>query len=74
MRCMGQSARILLGRRVRELRQKAGMTQEEFAALAGIDYKYIQKIEGKTPPAVRIDTIEKLAKAIRVPLKKLVAP
>jgi transcriptional regulator with XRE-family HTH domain len=71
---MGQSARILLGRRVRELRQKAGMTQEEFAALAGIDYKYIQKIEGKTPPAVRIDTIEKLAKAIRVPLKKLVAP
>ena len=59
---MEKSARSLLGERVRELRLKAGMTQEKLAALTGIDYKYIQKIEGKNPPSVRIDTIEKLAK------------
>jgi hypothetical protein len=29
-----------------------------------IDYKYIQKIEGKYPPALKIDTIEKLAKSV----------
>lgn len=49
------------------------MTQETLAALTGIDYKYIQKIEGKNPPAVRIDTIEKLAKALKQPLAKLLA-
>jgi len=70
---MGQSARSLLGKKVRELRQKAGLTQERLAALTGIDYKYLQKIEGKTPPAVRIDTIEKLAKALRAPIEKLLA-
>jgi DNA-binding Xre family transcriptional regulator len=34
--------------------------------LAEIDYKYLQKIEGKNPPALKIDTIEKLAKALKV--------
>lgn len=49
------------------------MTQEELAALIGIDYKYIQKIEGKNPPAVRIDAIGKLAKALRLPINSLLA-
>ena len=69
---MGQSARNLLGKRVRELRRKTGVTQEKLAALTGIDYKYIQKIEGKNPPAVRIDTIEKLAKALKQPMESFV--
>lgn len=68
---MEKSARRLLGEKVRKLRLKAGITQEKLAAITGIDYKYIQKIEGKTPPAVRIDTIEKLAKALKAPLAKL---
>jgi DNA-binding Xre family transcriptional regulator len=29
-------------------------------------YKYIQRIEGKTPPDIRLSTIEKLAKALKV--------
>jgi len=69
---MGQSARSLLGRKVRELRQKAGVTQEKLAALTGIDYKYVQKIEGKNPPAIRIDTLEKIAKALKQPLTAFV--
>lgn len=68
---MEKPARRLLGERVRELRLKTGMTQEKLAALTGIDYKYIQKIEGKNPPAVRIDTIEKLAMALKVSTAKL---
>jgi len=70
---MAQNARNLLGKNVKEFRRRAGMTQETLAALTGIDYKYIQKIEGKNPPAVRIDTIEKLAKALKQPLAKLLA-
>jgi transcriptional regulator with XRE-family HTH domain len=68
---MGQDARRLLGKRVKELRQKTGLTQEKLAALTGIDYKYIQKIEGKNPPAVRIDTIDKLAKAFKISCSNL---
>ncbi|MBI3999466.1 MAG: helix-turn-helix transcriptional regulator [Candidatus Omnitrophica bacterium] len=53
------------------LRKRKGYTQEGLATLTGIDYKYIQKIEGKNPPAVRIDTIEKLAKVFKISCSKL---
>ncbi len=65
------TARIKLGKQIRKLREKAKLTQEELATAVGIDYKYLQKIEGKTPPAVRIDTIEKIAKALKTTPSKL---
>ena len=52
--------------RIRELRRKRVYTQEKLSEMANIDYKYIQKIEGKNPPALKIDTIGKLAKALKV--------
>ena len=57
--------RLILAKRLKELREKRGYTQEKLASMTGIDYKYLQRIEGKTPPAVRIDTIEKLADALK---------
>ena len=72
MRCMIPAARINLGKKIRQLRKKRGYTQDKLAEITGIDYKYIQKIEGKKPPAIRIDTIEKLAKALSVSISKLV--
>ena len=36
--------------------------------LTNIDYKYIQRIEGKNPPAIKIDTIERLANALKIKL------
>lgn len=63
--------RLLLGKRIKELRRKQGLTQEKLAELAKIDYKYLQKIEGKSPPAVKIDTIEKLARALESTPSKL---
>lgn len=62
---MEKKARLLLARRIKLLREKKRITQEKLAALTGIDYKYLQKIEGKNPPAIRIDTIETLAKALK---------
>jgi transcriptional regulator with XRE-family HTH domain len=58
--------RLGLGKRIKELRAKCGYTQEKLSEIADIDYKYIQKIEGKNPPALKIDTIDKLAKAFKV--------
>jgi len=63
---MEYTIRIKLGRKIRELRKKYSYTQEELSEKADIDYKYIQRIEGRKPPALKIDTIEKLAKALKV--------
>lgn len=66
IRCMDANIRLKLGKKIKELRIKRDYTQEKLSAAAAIDYKYIQRIEGKNPPALKIDTIEKLAKALKV--------
>ncbi|MFA5315805.1 MAG: helix-turn-helix transcriptional regulator [Dehalococcoidales bacterium] len=55
-----------LGKRIKELRKEKGLTQQRLAELAHVDYKYLQRIEGLNPPALRIDTIDKLSKALKV--------
>ena len=61
-----ESIRLKIGKRIKELRKKCGYTQDKLSEVAEIDYKYIQRIEGKNPPALKIDTIERLAKALKV--------
>lgn len=68
---MDINVRLKLGKRIKDLRRKNGFTQEKLSEVADIDYKYIQKIEGKNPPALKIDTLAKLAKAFNIPLSKL---
>jgi len=54
-----------LGRRIKELRLKAGYSQEELAAKAGLHRTYMSDIErGKRN--VSIENIEKIAKALGV--------
>lgn len=53
------------------LRKGKGWTQEELANRANIAYKHIQQFEGMTPSPVKIDTIEKIANAFKVPAWKL---
>ncbi len=64
--------RITFGKSVRKHRMAKGMTQLELAEKAGIQYKYLQRIEGKNPPAVRIDMIETLSKALNTTPKDMV--
>ena len=68
---MESKIRLKVGQRIKELRLKLGFTQEKLAEKTGIDYKYLQKIEGKSPPNIKLETIEKLAKAFKVNLSKL---
>ncbi len=63
---MQANIRLRVGARIKEMRKKRGYTQEKLSELANIDYKYLQKIEGKNPPALKVDTIERLAKALKV--------
>lgn len=55
----------LLGRRLKELRRKRGLTQERLAERANLDVKYVGNIErGKENPTVA--TLERLAGALSV--------
>ena len=57
---------------VKKMRKKRGYTQQELSARADLEYKYIQRIEGKNPPNLRLETAEKLATALSIKLSKLI--
>ena len=60
--------KISVGKRVKELRNKLGISQEELADLAGLDRTYITSVEcGKRN--ISIVNIEKLATALNVTIK-----
>jgi len=71
---MELSIRLKFGKRLRELRNKCKFTQDKLSELADIDYKYLQKIEGKNPPNIKLETIEKLAKTLKVKPSELLEP
>lgn len=68
---MGQPIRHKFAKRLRELRRRHNLTQQELAELAGLDYKHIQRLESKNPTDVKLETIEKLAKAFKISCSKL---
>jgi transcriptional regulator with XRE-family HTH domain len=64
--------KILVGKRVKELRNKLGISQEELADLASLDRTYITSVEcGKRN--ISIVNIEKLAIALKVTLAEFFA-
>jgi len=68
---MGQPIRYKFARRIRELRKRKGLTQQQLAELADLDYKHVQRLESKNPTDVKLETLEKLAKAFKISPKKL---
>ena len=62
-----------LAKKLRDLRKKAGLTQERLAELSGVDYKHIQLLESKNPPAAKLNTIEKIAKAFKIKPSELLS-
>ena len=59
------------GRKVKILRKKQGFSQQKLAELAELDYKHIQRLESKRPTDAKLTTLEKLARAFKVPAWKL---
>lgn len=68
---METNVRLKLSKKIKELRKMHGLTQEKLSEVTEIDYKYIQKIEGKNPPALKIDTLQRIAKAFNISVSKL---
>jgi len=57
---------------LRELRLKKEWTQEQLAEFADLSYRHVQRLESlKNPPPAKIDTLEKLAKAFKLSISKL---
>ena len=58
-------------KRLKEFRAEYGYTQQRLSEIARVDYKHIQRLESKNPPAARIDTMEKIARAFGISLSQL---
>ncbi len=71
MPVMSKNIRFELGLKIRQLRKKYNYTQEKLSELAEVDYKHIQLLESRKPPAIKIDTLEKIAKAFNISASKL---
>jgi len=61
---------VRFGRRVRELRLRARLSQEEFAAQCDLDRTYISGIE-RGVRNVALRNIERIAKTLRISLAEL---
>ena len=68
---MEKNIRLQVAERLKKLRKQRGYTQEQLAEETKIDYKYIQRLEGKNPPSIKIDTIQRIANALKVRPAKL---
>jgi DNA-binding XRE family transcriptional regulator len=58
-------------RRLKALRLKKRMTQEELAETADISYKNVQYLESKNPTCPSLITLSKLAKAFDLTISQL---
>ena len=67
-----ENEKVLLGRRIRSLRNDKGWTQEKLGVESGISYKFIGEIErGLQNPS--FETLVKIAAALLVALPDLVS-
>lgn len=57
--------------RVKQIRLAHGLTQEQFAERAGLDYKYYQHVEAGRKPNLGLETLIKLAKGCGLELRQL---
>jgi len=62
----------MLAKRIKELRNKRGLSQEKLAHLANISYNTIVKIESGQSKHPTIQTMAGIAKALRISLDRLV--
>lgn len=62
--------KLLLGARIKELRKRVGLSQDQLAEKVGIESKYLSRIEvGKRHPS--LDALERIADSLQVEMKDL---
>lgn len=60
------------GEKIKELRSRAGMTQEKLGLMSNVDRRTIQRAEKSTP--LQIDSLASIASALNVPLPQITRP
>lgn len=64
-----------IGERIRDIRKRRGLSQRELAELAGVSISLIRKLEQSERQDARLETLRKIAAALRVPTSTLmIAP
>ena len=64
---------LIFAQALKSIRTSRKLTQEELAHLSGIDYKYLQKLEGNKPSSPTLETLEKLSRGLNISLVELVS-
>lgn len=67
---MLSDARKVFASRLRQIRQRKGLSQEELADMAGLHRTYVGSVE-RSERNISIDNIERLAKALEVDIIEL---
>ena len=62
---------LKFGANVRKIRAKRDLSQQALSEKANLEYKYIQRIEGKNPPSIGLLKLISLSQALRVSYSKL---
>ena len=61
-----------LGQRIRKLRQKLGLSQDDFARKANVPYTTLTKIETGVIKKPSVFVVSKIAKALKVKIEELI--
>ena len=62
---------VRFAKRLKTLRVKHHLTQEQLAERADIDVTHVQRLESKKPCGVRLVTLERIAKAFGITISEL---
>ena len=69
---MAESSKTNLARKVKQLREKLGLSQEKLARMADVFNNTIINIEAGKQDNPTIDTLKKVAKALNIPVEDLI--
>ena len=69
---MAESSKTNVAKKVKQLREKLGLSQEKLARLADVSNNTIINIEAGKQDNPTIDTLKKVAKALGIPVEDLI--
>ncbi len=69
---MAESNKTNLAKKVKQLREKLGLSQEKLARLADVSNNTVINIEVGKQDNPTIDTLKKIARALDIPVEELI--
>lgn len=65
--------RKIFAKNLKTFRKKKGLTQEQLAEQLKMSVRYLQLLEGKSTPNVKIETLDLIAKSLKIKVKDLLS-